>query len=359
MQGFIALARGQLMADRPTGQPAIVNDAMASLHMVDTVITGYAAGKATADEVTVGSGAPRSFAVMKGVFHTDIPAFNLPSPEFDVPEETPPDQWRRVDGFTGDAIQQALNSGQETIYLPIGLYALSGPLVIPPTVRRVIGFVSQLKLAKTYPTATPVITIAPERKHSLVLERLDLWTGAPLDTIWISNESHADLLIRDILLDGFGYRGTGDGSAKSGRVFFMNVGGAKHMEFDHQDVFAWQLNPESKGTKILDKGGRMTIYGLKIEGSGVVIANDHGDVTVFGGEIFINNDIPTDMPAFDIDHGRTCASTVEVSNFPKDRGYTQFTVLMGSTAEGTRLRMAGDYLKRGDGSRVYPAVCAP
>jgi hypothetical protein len=235
---------------------------------------------------------------------------------------------------------------------------LSGPLVIPSTVRRVIGFVSKLKLLKTYPVGTPVITIVPERKKSLVLERLDFWTGAPLDTIWVSNQSHADLLIRDTLLHEFGYRGGGDGSAKSGRVFFMNVGG-QHMEFDHQDVFAWQLNPESMTTKILDKGSRMTIYGLKIEGSGVVIANDHGDVTVFGGEIFINVNIPTDMPAFDIDHGRTCVSTVEVSNFPKNRGYTQFTVLMGSTAKGTQMRMTGDYLKRADGTRVYPAVCAP
>jgi Pectate lyase superfamily protein len=358
-QGFIALVRGQLIADRPTGQPAIINDAMASLHMVDTVITGYAVGKATPDGVTIGSEAPRSFAVMKGVLHTDIPAFDLPSPEFDEPAETPPEQWRRVDGFTGEAIQQALNSGRDTIYLPVGLYTLSGPLVIPSTVRRVIGFVSQLKLAKAYPAGAPVITIEPERKKSLILERLDLWTGASLDTIWISNQSHADLLIRDTLLDGFGYRGAGSGSAKSGRVFFINVGGAKHMEFDHQDVFAWQLNPESMTTKILNKGGRMTIYGLKIEGSGVVIANDHGDVTVFGGEIFINANIPTDMPAFDIDHGRTCASTVEVSNFPKNRGYTQFTVLMGSTANGTQMRMTGDYLKRGDGTRVYPAVCAP
>jgi hypothetical protein len=358
-QGFIALARGQLIADRPTGQPAVINDAMASLHMVDTVIAGYAAGKATPDGVTIGSEAPRSFAVMKGVFHTDIPAFDLPSPEFDEPAERPPEQWRRVDGFTGEAIQQALNSGQDTIYLPIGLYTLSGPLVIPSTVRRVIGFVSQLKLATTYPAGTPVITIDPERQKSLVLERLDLWTGAPLDTVWISNQSPADLLIRDTLLDGFGYRGVGNGSATSGRVFFMNVGGSKHTELYHQDMFAWQFDPESMTTKILNKGGRLTIYGLKTEGSGVLIANDHGDVTVFGGEIFVNNNIPTDMPAFDIDHGRTCASTVEVSNFPKNRGYTQFTVLMGSTAKGTQMRMTGDYLKRADGTRVYPAVCAP
>jgi hypothetical protein len=358
-QGFIALVRGRLQAVGHTDQVAIAVDRGASLHTVDTTITGYAEGNSGADQIALGPKSPKSMVIADGAIHTDIPAFALPDPKFAEPPEVPLDKWSRVGEFTGAAIQQAMDAGRPTVYFPRGLYLVSSPITIPPDVRRVVGFGSRLKLAKGFPTGMPVLTIDPRRRDSLVIESLDASTGAPIDTVWIFNAANADVLIRDSLLVGIGYRGQGgpSGAPRSGHVFLSNVN-ARKFEFDHQDVVAWQLNPEGDDTKVINKGGHLTIYGLKTEGGGAILSSDHGTATVFGGEIFVNSNIPTDHAAFNVTEGRICVSAVEVSNHPAGRGFTEYTVLMASAQDNLKTRMTADYPRRGTG-RTYPAVCTP
>ncbi len=362
--GFIALVRGRLDGEPGTDRPAIENDGHSSLHMVDVAISGYPPANEKVDSIVIGSDAPRSLAIVDGHRQNRLPQFDLPNPTFDQPPPEPPNRWARAEEFTGDGVQRAMDSGRSTIYLPTGRYILSLPLTIPPTVRRVIGFASNLKLDKNFPAGTPVITVDPRRQESLVLERLDLWSGAPPDTVWIFNESRSPLMIRDSILDCIGYRGKGDASsaADTVSVFFKNVGGIKQMTFDRQNAVAWQLNPEGrfdKVEKIVNIGSRLTVYGLKTEGTGALVKTVHGATTVFGGLDLVNFDIPKDAAMFDIEGGRSCISTVEITNNPKNRGYTRYTVLMGSTDNHTQLRMTADYPERNASSRVYAAVCAP
>jgi hypothetical protein len=359
--GFIALVRGRLDGIDHTDQPGIINDGVASLHLVDTTITGYPPGTTDDKTLTFGSDAPASLVVTGGKRQSDFPKFTLPDPKFPTPPAEPVERWARVDDLTGEAIQRALDSGRSTVYLPTGRYMLSAPLTVPPGVRRVIGFISQLKLEKTFPAGVPVVTIDPKRRDSLVIERFDMWSGAPPDTVWIANDSTADVMISDSVLDGVAYRGRGDGTEAPGaiHVFFKNVGGIRQMEFDHQNAVAWQLNPESRVDKIANIGSHLTIYGLKTEGPGALVTNDHGETTVFGGLNLVNFDVPADVPMFEVNHGRTCISMVEITNNPKDRGYTRYTTLLGSKNDHAQFRMATDFPERGGTGRVYPAVCAP
>ena len=366
--GFVALARGMLTADRNTDQAAIEVEPGATLHMVDTVIQDYADGASGTAKVTLGSGAARSLVVSQGMVRTDMPAFELPAVRpLNIPDLRP-DRWAKVDGFTGEAIARAFASGKPIIYFPFGQYLIARPIRIPVSVRRVVGFASRLKLEGTYPAGTPVLTIDPRRRDSLMMEGFDAATGAPPQTIWIKNSSDADILIRDWLLEGIGYRGDGISPPDAHsvpKILLENLGGNAKFDFVRQDVAAWQLNPESAGSKVRNEDGRLTIYGLKTENEGAILSTAGGETTVFGGLIFVHKNTSLGLPAFDLEGGRVCLSTVELSHVPAGRGLnTKFTILIGPPADGGKsvkkqpAKLTADFPIRTHG-HAYPAICSP
>lgn len=298
-RGSVALVRGRLAAERKVRQPAIEVEHGATLHMVDTIIRNYANSTTKPGEVALGPDAARSLVVTEGTIHTDIPAFDLPPAQaLDTPD-LPPDRWAKVDGFTGAAIMTALGSGAPIIYLPFGQYLISKPVVIPASVRRIISFASKLKLAPHYPTDMPVLIVDTRRRTSLMIEGLDATANGPRSQpVWIKNDSSANLLIRDCMFAGVGYRGHGSNLPDphgAPNIFLENLAAGK-FDFIRQNAVAWQLNPESDGTKVRNEDGQLTIYGLKTEGTGAILSTAGGQTTVFGGLIYVNKETRLTFP---------------------------------------------------------------
>lgn len=357
--GFVAFARGELIAPEGAANPAIIVALRGVLHMVDVVIRGYRAPASDAHETRIGVGAPSSLLIANGVMSKTAVKFDLPRFSFEAPLDGPPADWARPRRTTAQAIQQAFDSGAATIYFPQDRYSLAEPIRIPPSVRHIIGFGAQLGLDKEFPPDKPVITIE-ERTDSLLLEELDFFTGAPLSTVWIRNRATAPIMIRDTLFDGIGYDGGTPEAvpSKAPHVYLLNVGGIKQLRALNQTLAAWQLNPEGDGTKMSLDSSKLTVYGLKTEGAGGVLQAQHSAATIFGGELFVNSEISPKQAAFDFIDSKACISIAEVSNFPAGITHPEYTILMGSAAEGRVYRRVAEFPRHGTGP-VFPGICGP
>jgi hypothetical protein len=359
-QGLVALARGRLNGEGALGTPALVVEAGATLHVVNTSLDGYIVAGEHADRMEIGSDVPKSFIVTGGTLRTERAAFDLPSPRPVRLPDYSSDEWVRVNDFTSDGIERALQQGKPVIYLPVGTYRIDKPMTVPPSVRRIVGFASRLQLSRNYAIDQPVFTVDPRRRESLWIEEVD-GSHNSMQAVWFLNRSRPDFVLRDSMFWGIGYRGEAPKDLTDRPqpyVYLLNVSNGGRMEFLGQNVFAWQLDPEGMGPKVIGEGSRLTIYGLKTEGPGSVLSVTDGELALFGGEIFTNSDIPPGQPAYEIKGAKLCVTTMEVSNHPSGRGLTQYTTLMRWSTGPDDAYMTADYPQRGSG-RTYAGVCAP
>jgi hypothetical protein len=223
--------------------------------------------------------------------------FGSPGPPLDLPvRETPeapwdtPSAWATPQKFglkTEDsqdasaAIQQAIDSGATTVYLPRGDYKIGHTINIRGRVRRIVGCKANFDIiAPLSGLAQPVFRFAEGTMPVVTLEGINTdFSSGPF--FFIDDTAARSLVLRRLAINFQGadaFHGQGPGT-----VFLEDVVG-RYFRFHHQTVWARQFNPEGDGLHVLNDGGTLWILGLKTEGGGTLLeTRNRGRTELLGG----------------------------------------------------------------------------
>jgi hypothetical protein len=245
------------------------------------------------------------------------------------------------------AIQRAIDSGKSTIYFPHGRYLISDTIHIHGNVNRITGLESTFKIVgRLNREDKAVFRFEEGNQDFVILERFwgDYGRGA---FYWIEHASSKSLLLRNIAVgSGKAYHNTG-----FGKLFIEDMT-ATDWVFDHQEVWARQLNPEGQPTnpKVLNNGGTLWVLGIKTEKAGTLVETvGNGKTEILGGLIYPGSPIiSSDEPAF-INNESELSVIIGESHY----GGGRYTTLVRETRNGTTKTLLRQNLpNRGSGSMI-------
>lgn len=190
----------------------------------------------------------------------------------------PIEKWANVDEFGADpsgerdssaAIQQAMNSGASTIFLP-GFYALNSTVTVGPNVRRVVGVGGWIDYQGK---SKPDFRIVDGESPAIMFEHFSyIHGGVEIDTnrtVYFRSVADCDLT--------FGPK------ASSGELFLEDVV-THNLVLKNQRVWARQLNVENEGTHVVNDGGLLWVLGYKTERGGTLLDSRNGGKSeILGG----------------------------------------------------------------------------
>jgi hypothetical protein len=227
------------------------------------------------------------------------------------------------------AIQAAIDSGKSTVYLPPGRYALKYPLIVRGGVKRIIGMFATLYPERAHALGTgAAVKIQNLASDFVVIERLNFsknyWDAPfPLFKAVIEHSSPQAVVLRGIV--GNGYRslpGAGD-------IFAENVC-CGTVEINGNNLWARQLNIESRGPQLVNNGGDVWVLGYKTEGPYTVLKTTGGGRTeVIGGSFY---PIATVAPTTPLIINRESQQSVSYV----DRGDHPYAIQIEETRNGIR-----------------------
>lgn len=258
------------------------------------------------------------------------------------------DEW----GDDTAAIQNALDSGKSTVYIPLGRYYISDTLRIRGNVRKIIAMNATLSPSgQTFEDVNnpkPLIRIEDGAATDVTIERLNIINmiqQAPPQAGLIGFE-HATS--RTLFLKDMGccsYR-TNDqkyvfrNTPGAGKLFIENISG-ETWRFEHpQQVWARQLNPEGSNEKIFNNGGKLWVLGLKTEGGNVntVLHTQGGGASeLLGALLYVTGNVPANAIAF-INNN----SQIALSYATRKYGANDFQIHVQDTQESQSLQLTGD-----------------
>lgn len=227
------------------------------------------------------------------LFPSNPHSLNLPAEEApDIPWEDPK-TWRSPFDFgaerqegsdISEGLQKAIDSGATTVYIPTGAWRISHTIYLRKNLRRLNGMASYLIPEEPVNSQdAPFFQLDGGTAPVILLENLSCGFGSK-KVYGIQHNSRQTLILRDLEL--YAYRNRPSVNTKeqsAGKLFIEDVVGGLFY-FDHQRVYAWQLNQESEGTHIQNRGGKLRILGLKTERGGTLIETKEGGATeVLGG----------------------------------------------------------------------------
>jgi hypothetical protein len=338
--------------------PAIVNFNGGRIFLRDIETSGY--GRALGDVVTPDSGAafritgadkPGSLGphIEEYCSHPATRPFPTASGSLRLPVKDPPgipqddpSTWANVDSFGADpsgemdassAIQQAIDSGATTVFLP-GHYALSKTVILRGNVRRVLGVGGMIDYAgKTKPD----FRIADGAAPAVSLEHFShMHGGIEIDTartVLFRSVSDCDLTMTR--------------KAEGGELFFEDFV-THNLKLKGQRVWARQLNVENEGTHILNDQSDLWILGYKTERGGTLLETRGGGRSEVLGGFSYTTTAGRLAPMFVTDHASVFTFFNEVCYNGEP-----FETLIVETREGARA-----VIRRGEGSAT-PYVSRP
>ncbi len=212
---------------------------------------------------------------------------NLPIKE--TPELPWGDSGTWVAPKTKDAagIQEAIDSGAETVFLPRATYAIDRTVIVRGKVQRIIGTKAMMHVKEPLSKKNePVFQIANGSAKSVTLEGLHTsYANGPF--FFIEHATKRTLVLKTLSIN-FGaaqtpshltYRNTVPGA----EVFIEDVVSGR-WEFKSQQVWARQFNPEPTGTRLIVDGGTFWALGYKTERWGeIAVARNGAKVEILGG----------------------------------------------------------------------------
>ncbi len=369
--GMFTLVEAELVGRGAAGGlPAIINQGKeSSIYLRDIRLQGF--GKSVANPA--GPIPDSSEAeIEEWVSHPSLQAFpsqpgslRLPIQESpDLPWD-PLDQWISPLAFGGnpndgrddsDAIQAAIDSGKTTVYLPLSDvidrntnrrgWILRKPIILRGNVRRLIGTEGFIRLGsplKDDPEAAAIII--GDGTHPVVsIERISFAMGDGRKSEIFRHEANRTLLLSSVS-NGTFYRNTGGGDLFIDDVVF----GRWHFA-SGQNVWARQLNPENKDTKIFNQGANLWILGLKTESRGTIIeASGGGNTEILGAHIYSNENVSSETMFIIKDSNFSAAGLGEYA-WKKPWGYS--TVLEVSRGSQTRIITDAAVQRRGFASQL-------
>ena len=251
------------------------------------------------------------------------------------------------------AIQAAIDSGKPVVYFPTGTYLVSKTIVVHGPVRELLGFESILnvnskaKAAFSGPPASPLVRVEAGRGQPVFIKQLQLSTYG--DEPAIEDAGPSALVIQDDHLPATAYR-----NAKgAGPLYIDDVDGGA-WAFDHQQVWARQLNTEATGVKLTNVGGQLWVLGIKTEApSTVAVTSDGGTTEVLGGLLYPVNKVDPATPAFVGDNSNLML-VYSTTAYVAGRSYTtQVSDTRGGDIRGLQ---TASLPERGLGSTTPPYV---
>ena len=258
-------------------KPAISNKFPLDLLVRNLKTSGYQVAVEQQQKIPEGDAIAKKFPLT-------AKTLNLPIKETpDVPWDNPAgDSWANVIPFgaipndgkdDSAAIQSAIDSGQTTVYFPVGAYHLTKTILIRKNVRRIIGTEAYVEIPNN---VNPGFKIVKGNSPIVVFERIGSgYNSSPT----LENASARTLVIRDAANVSGNMTGSGD-------VFIENVvsNPTQSWTFNRQNIWARQFNVENTGTHITNNGGKLWILGLKTERGGTLIETKGGGKTeLLGG----------------------------------------------------------------------------
>lgn len=277
-------------------------------------------------------------------------SLNLPVEETPFFEDTNLSNWKSVIAYGADptgmadssvAIQRAIDSGATTVYFPTGIYRVARTIVVGGKVRMLEGFNSSLNPAgEVFSRAdnpAPLLRIV-EGVADVAVNHFRIgayYAHAVPGVIFVQQDSTRPLVLMDSLIGGgpttIAYQNTKRGT---GKLFVENVAACPWQIVFPQSVFARQINPEGKATKITNTGGRLWILGLKTEGASTNIETEEGASTeVLGGLIYPVAPTSADMASFVVKDSRA-SFVYAVSNYRPVASGGNFPVQIKETQDG-------------------------
>lgn len=296
-------------------------------------------------------------------------SLNLPEEETPLFSDSDLSHWKSVTAYGADptgradssaAIQAAIDSGATTVYFPTGVYTLSTTILVRGKVRMLEGFDSSVNpsgaLFSRPASPAPLVQIEPGSADvTLDHFRIGAFYPRPVPgVIFIQQDSERPLILRDITIGAYpttvAYQNTRRGT---GTLFVEDVTATPWKILFPQNVFARQINPEANSTKIINKGGKLWILGLKAEGTGTNIETENGGATeVLGGLIYPVWRASPEIPAFVVNDSRA-AFTYAVSNYKQPAAGTNFAIQVQETQGGSTKSLLSTALpERGRGTMI-------
>ncbi len=176
------------------------------------------------------------------------------------------------------ALQQAIDSGAKTVYLPGGaIFRFDSPVEIRGPVSRIIGLEGRL-LADGGPIWRLVDGKHPDLLDApaVVIERLDVHTNSGRGTLQIRHESKRTLIVSSS--SGVSVEGVG-----SGDLFLEDIAGSLTALAPGQSAWCRQLNIPRGAKRCRNAGGKLWCLGLKSRGISTVVETSGGGTTeIFG-----------------------------------------------------------------------------
>jgi Pectate lyase superfamily protein len=331
--GFNMIIKGNFSGGSSTNA-AIVS--AGELLVRDLTIDGY--GKAIDDLSSAKNAVPMSGnptmvseyvnPTVKSLFPSPQNALRLPIEETPEYTDDDPSNWANIldygatrDGKTDctKAIQQALNSGKATIWLPgKASYVVSNTLTIPATVRHISGphatIAGKGDYFKDKANLKPILKVAENSSNPLIIEHIE--TIGDDGAIALDQACKRTIAWKHGSIGG----GWGDGktpcyvnSATGGKLFIEDCMGSRYRITGPQQVWARQLNTEYGSIPMLDasgSGAKVWIMGWKTENSSeqqVLRVANGAEVESFGPYCYMLSSSST-TPLIANDEGRLSIS---------------------------------------------------
>jgi hypothetical protein len=207
------------------------------------------------------------------------------------------------------AIQQAIDSGAGTVYLPRGSYTIGDTITIRGNVKRLIGCRAWLDMSDSLRKAgKPAFLLVDGTAPIVVVEGIstDFAGGAHC---FIEKSSKRTLILHRLAINYQGadaYRGHG-----GGEVFIEDVVG-HNFRFKDEKVWARQFNVEGGGVHISNDGGTQWILGYKTEGGGTLHqTTNRGTTEILGGMAYSSGQHLT-TPMFIVENSSATFSFCEI-----------------------------------------------
>jgi hypothetical protein len=303
------------------------------LYVRNTTITGYGKAIDNADKGRDKGDVVDAGLIAEDTSHTNVSSLFhelngvLPKPRFHLPvKETPcipwgdpESDWVNIVAFGADqagkddsseALQQAIDSGARTVYLPGGSkFLFAGETRIRGKVQRIVGLEGRCIFGED-----AVWRLVDEEgangqadAPAVIIERCTGVSGGR--SIPIIHESARTLIVSSWIGAHVIGRGSGD-------IFIDDLCGRLDLESSEHHAWCRQLNTERHGTMLTNNGATLWILGMKTEKIGTIIHTTGGGKTdLVGCFIYSNAGWEEGVPAFIIEDSQVSLSGLNERNF--------------------------------------------
>lgn len=252
------------------------------------------------------------------------------------------------------AIRQAFASGRPIVYFPTGRYAVTETLDVPPHVKTIYGFRSQL-----VPTDVAGGDFAVAQRRAPLL-RIVGSTDEPLNILYLNTTPHESAAFEREGVFQYEHASTRPLVLRHGHIIgYRNTPGCgplwgcdltgKPIRLEHpQKAWFFQVDPEhiERDTRFLNNGGQLWILGCKTEGSLTVVHTLGGGQTeLYGGFFRPSSGYPLGSRLFVTEEGSALVASFGGNAFRDDRAYQ---ILAEETRNGETRQLTRDEILKHD-----------